>query len=57
MMKPNLLINQTPRPQGELEELKRIWATPKGWRIFSAVNNTVIGVIYLGVAFLFFLMA
>lgn len=51
------LPNPTPRPAGELEQLKRIWATPKGWRIFSAVNNTVIGVIYLGVAFLFFLMA
>jgi hypothetical protein len=23
-------INPTPRPPGELEELKRVWATPKG---------------------------
>jgi cytochrome c oxidase subunit I+III len=51
------LPNQTPRPQGELDELKRVWATPKGWRIISAVNNTVIGLLYIGVAFLFFLLA
>ncbi|NGO54145.1 cytochrome c oxidase subunit I [Allomesorhizobium camelthorni] len=50
-------INPTPRPPGELEELKRVWATPKGWRIVTAVNNTVIGLFYIGVAFLFFLMA
>jgi cytochrome c oxidase subunit I+III len=38
-------------------ELARIWALPKGWRIFSAVNNTVIGYFYIGAAFLFFLLA
>jgi cytochrome c oxidase subunit I+III len=57
MERPSFPINPTPRPAGELEELERIWATPRGWRVISAVNNTVIGVIYLGVAFLFFLMA
>ncbi|MBA3447534.1 MAG: cytochrome c oxidase subunit I, partial [Pseudaminobacter sp.] len=51
------LPNPTPRPDGELAELERVWATPKGWRILSAVNNTVIGLLYIGVAFLFFLMA
>ncbi|WP_353645286.1 cytochrome c oxidase subunit I [Mesorhizobium sp. WSM2239] len=50
-------INPTPRPPGELEELERVWATPKGWRIVTAVNNTVIGLLYIGVAFLFFLLA
>ena len=30
---------------------------PKGWRILSAVNNTVIGYFYIGAAFLFFLLA
>jgi cytochrome c oxidase subunit I+III len=54
---PSHPINPTPRPPGELEELKRVWATPKGWRIVTAVNNTVIGLFYIGVAFLFFLMA
>jgi cytochrome c oxidase subunit I+III len=51
------LPNETPRPAGELEALERIWATPKGWRKASAVNNTVIGLLYIGVAFLFFLLA
>jgi cytochrome c oxidase subunit I+III len=50
-------INPTPRPEGEEEELLRIWATPKGWRLPSAVNNTVIGIFYLGIALLFFVLA
>lgn len=44
MQEPPPAINPVPRPPGELEELERIWATPKGWRIVTAVNNTVIGV-------------
>ncbi|WP_144864801.1 cytochrome c oxidase subunit I [Mesorhizobium sp. J18] len=51
------LPNPEPRPVGELRELERIWETPKGWRIVTAVNNTVIGVFYIGIAFLFFLLA
>jgi cytochrome c oxidase subunit I+III len=51
------LPNPGPRPQQELDELKRIWATPRGWRTLTAVNNTVIGLIYIGAAFLFFLLA
>ena len=50
-------ISSLPRPQGEREELLRIWATPKGWRLPSAVNNTVIGLFYLGIALLFFILA
>lgn len=53
----NALPNAAPRPPGEEDELLRIWATPKGFRIVTAVNNSVIGVFYIGVAFLFFLMA
>ena len=49
--------NSAPRPAGELEELKRIWASPKGWRIVSDVNNTVIGYFYVGTALLFFVLA
>ncbi len=37
--------------------LERIWQPPKGWRIVSAVNNTIIGYFYIGAAFLFFLLA
>ncbi|MHA6298327.1 cytochrome c oxidase subunit I [Devosia sp. CAU 1758] len=51
------LPNPDPRPEGELEQLKRIWATPGGFRIFTAVNNTVVGTLYIGAAFLFFIMA
>ena len=39
------------------KDLERIWALPKGWRILSAVNNTVVGYFYIGAAFLFFLLA
>ena len=56
-MTDRTLPNPGPRPEGEVEELKRIWATPRGWRIFTAVNNTVIGLFYIGAAFLFFLLA
>ena len=51
------LPNDAPRDPRELEELKRIWATPRGFRVVTAVNNTVIGILYLGAAFLFFLLA
>jgi cytochrome c oxidase subunit I+III len=51
------LPNPGPRPPGELEELLRIWNTPTGWRLASAVNNTVIGLFYIGAAFAFFLLA
>ena len=47
------LPNPLPRPEGELEELERVWKQPTGWRIFSAVNNTWIGLAYIGTALLF----
>ena len=49
--------NKLPRPKGELEALEAAWELPKGWRIISAVNNTVIGYFYVGTAVLFFLLA
>jgi cytochrome c oxidase subunit I+III len=57
MSEPPRPISPTPRPEGEREELLRIWSTPRGWRLPSVVNNTVIGLIYLGAAFLFFVLA
>lgn len=51
------LPNAGERPPGEVDELKRIWATPTGWRLPTAVNNTVIGLLYLGAALLFFVLA
>src|SRR5687768_3163825 len=49
--------NPLPRPPDELAELKRIWQPPRGWRLVTAVNNTYIGVFYVGAAFLFFILA
>lgn len=46
-----------PRPPDELDRLKAAWALPKGWRIVSAVNNTVIGYLYIATAFGFFVLA
>ena len=55
------LLEQFPltkrRPPGELEELERIWAAPKGWARLTVVNNNYIGLFYVGAAFLFFLLA
>jgi cytochrome c oxidase subunit I+III len=46
-----------PRPPGELEELKRIWQPPTGLKFITVVNNTYVGVFYVGTALLFFLLA
>lgn len=46
-----------PRPDGELEELERIWCAPKGWQYLTAVNNNYVGLWYVATAFLFFLLA
>lgn len=51
------LPNPGPRPDGEREELQRIWKTPTGWRLPTAVNNTVVGLLYIGAAFTFFVLA
>jgi cytochrome c oxidase subunit I+III len=50
------LPNAAPRPPGELEELDRIWAPPRGFRMLAAVNNTYIGLYYIGTAVWFFLL-
>ncbi|KFB10140.1 cytochrome c oxidase subunit I [Nitratireductor basaltis] len=51
------LPNEGNRPDSELAELERVWATPKGLRLLTAVNNSVIGILYIGAAFLFFILA
>ena len=43
--------------QADKDELLRIRAPPKGWRLVTAVNNTHIGLFYIGTAFLFFILA
>ena len=45
------------RPEGELEELERIWCAPKGWQWITALNNNYVGVYYVGAAMLFFVLA
>jgi cytochrome c oxidase subunit I+III len=39
------------------ERLLRAWKTPTGWRYWSAVNNSEVGVWYTAAAFFFFLFA
>ncbi len=51
------LPNPLPRPEEELEVLERAWQPPSGWRFLTVVNNTYIGMFYVGAAFLFFLLA
>ena len=51
------LPSSLPRPAGELEALEQAWRTPTGWRFFKSVNNTNIGLLYIGTALLFFVLA
>jgi cytochrome c oxidase subunit I+III len=51
------LPNPGPRPKGELDTLRRIWNPPRGLRFLTVINNNYIGVLYIGAAFLFFLLA
>ncbi len=51
------LPSSLPRPAGELEALEKAWRTPTGWRFFKSVNNTNIGLLYIGTALLFFVLA
>ncbi|MBS7699935.1 MULTISPECIES: cytochrome c oxidase subunit I [unclassified Chelatococcus] len=41
----------------ERQRLEAIWRSPRGWRVITEVNNTVIGYFYIATAFLFFLLA
>ncbi len=52
-----LFPTHRPRPEGEVEELEKIWAAPKGWGLLTVVNNNYIGFFYVATAFLFFLLA
>lgn len=39
------------------KRLRAVWATPKGWRYWTSVNNTDIGLWYASAAFIFMLFA
>ena len=50
------LPNALPRPPDERERMHAVWQPPKGWRVFSVVNNTYIGLFYIGAALLFLVL-
>jgi cytochrome c oxidase subunit I+III len=43
--------------RAQAERLLEVWKTPSGWRYWSSVNNTDVGLWYTGMAFVFFLFA
>ena len=45
------------RPEGELEALEKVWCAPHGWGWFTAINNNYVGILFIGAAFLFFVLA
>src|SRR5919112_3000370 len=51
------LPNPLPRPEGEFEALEKAWRAPRGISFITAVNNTYVGLWYVGTAFLFFILA
>lgn len=57
MTRDATLPNSAPRPPEELEKLNAVWKTPSGLGFFKSVNNTNIGLLYIGTAILFFILA
>ena len=53
----NELPSSLPRPPDEVEKLERVWRTPRGLAFLTTVNNTNIGLLYIGTALLFFVLA
>lgn len=45
------------RQRGQAERLLAAWKTPTGWRYWSAVNNSEVGLWYTATAFIFMLFA
>ena len=54
---PDSLPSSLPRPAGELAALEHAWKPASGWRFFSRVNNTQIGLLYIATALMFFVLA
>jgi cytochrome c oxidase subunit I+III len=50
------LPNSLPRPDDELRRLKQAWEPPRGWRALTQVNNTAVGLWYVGAALLFLVL-
>jgi cytochrome c oxidase subunit I+III len=51
------LPNTLPRPDDELATLERAWRFPSGISFLTEVNNIFVGLVYVGAAFLFFVLA
>ena len=51
------LPSRLPRPPDELARLRRIWRRPRGLASLTVVNNSHVGLLYIGTAMLFFLLA
>ena len=45
----------TPEANAQAQRLLKAWELPTGWRYFSAVNNTIVGLWYTAVTLMFFL--
>ncbi|HEX2163707.1 MAG TPA: cytochrome c oxidase subunit I [Thermoanaerobaculia bacterium] len=43
--------------RGQEERLRKAWAAPEGWRYWSAVNNTEVGVWYIAASMVFLVFA
>jgi cytochrome c oxidase subunit I len=56
MPSPTMVI-ETPEAETQRIRLERTWENPKGWRAFSEVNNSVVGIWYIVTAFAFMLFA
>ncbi|MBM0106133.1 cbb3-type cytochrome c oxidase subunit I [Steroidobacter sp. S1-65] len=56
MRPPKELPNPLPRPDGEFERLQAVWEPPRGWRALTQVNNTAVGLWYVGAALLFLVL-
>jgi cytochrome c oxidase subunit I+III len=50
-------LRPEPERRAQAERLRRVWASPVGWRRWSDVNNSVVGVWYTAACFGFFLFA
>ena len=50
------LPNPLPRPDDELDRLRQAWAPPSGLRALTQVNNTAVGLWYVGAAMLFLVL-
>ncbi len=48
--------NPLPRPPDERRRLEAVWERPHGWRAITDVNNTHIGLFYIGTAVLFLVL-